>query len=148
MAIKKGDILVVKKGVPAHFRNIKPGTFWKALSDERTNGGVTVGDQYHEGGFKSMASYFHVLDSFTKDQIRNTAPFASDGVETDLSARLKATEAFSKNTKTAKTAFPGYTRVKVNGVRVYIPTGVAQALASKGSDKLVQRKLVEKLRGL
>lgn len=140
--LKRGDI-VVATGVPGRFRNILNGTMWK-VTDVRTWDGesITVGDANHPG-IKTSAKYFVALDNFSKDQIRNTAGY---GNGTDLSVRLAALEAFKPELKNSRPA-NGQVRIKVNGTRVYFGKSVAQALVAKNSHKLVQRKLIEKLRG-
>lgn len=133
--LKVGDVVVVKAtGVPAHFRNIKPGALFKVVELRgRTGAGITVGD-HSNPQIRTNPAYFAVLTQRDRDQIKSSG-------NTDLAVRLAAIEDFGP----PSAADADLIRINVNGAFVSLSADKASALSKKNSGKLIQRKLARAL---
>jgi len=133
--LRVGDVVVVKAaGVPAIFRNIRPGGLFKVVGVRNASGSkIAVGDQAHPN-INTRAEYFYSLTARDRDQIKQSG-------NTDLAVRVMAIEDFGP----ASAPDPDVVRVNVNGVFVTLSKDKASALSKKNSDRLFQRKLARAL---
>lgn len=134
--LQVGNVVVVKAtGVPARFKNIKPGALFKVVVGQNYAGGVTVGD-HKNPSIRTNAAYFLILTQRDRDQIKAQG-------NTDLAVRVKAIEDFGP----ASTPDAGLVRVNGNGSFLSLDKDKGSALSKKNSTKLIQRKLARALNG-
>jgi hypothetical protein len=134
-----GDIVVAKRGRPAHFRNIKDGSIWKVTASDG-RGGIRVGDKNHPNGIGTKESNFVKVPHVQVAQFTDCAVLSetSLGIRLGLITEFKPELGYKPATNQVAATVSSNDGLKAT---LIMDKELASALSSRGGKKIVQKKL-------